>query len=172
MGCVGRVVACDAINRAVLKALLEQFNVHLGSQRWLHLKLSVEFANVIFGKDEVHRTDFAGYRCAEGLNQSNNFDGSPCANPHDMHGTTCVKGQQAVAHRRDFLGGSRNAFESKHRTDCTFVHRSALAKVCVIGVHQDRKANLVAKDHRSGHDLGILDRKAFIASGNDSRSFH
>ena len=82
------MIARNAVNGAVLQSLLKQFNIDLGSQRWLHLKLGIKVADMVLGKGEVHRADFAGHRRTKRLHQPYNLDRSPGADAHDVNRTT------------------------------------------------------------------------------------
>ena len=53
--------------KAAADSLLKKLDIDLRAKRRLHLKFRVKFADIIFGENEVHRTNFARHRSAERL---------------------------------------------------------------------------------------------------------
>lgn len=84
VGCVGRVVAGYAVDRAVIQALDHDVDIELGSQWRGDLEVGPEFSNGLISEGEVHRAYFASDRGSEVLGLPDHLYRAPSADAHDV----------------------------------------------------------------------------------------
>ena len=169
---VGRVVAGDAVDGAVVEALHQEVKVELGSEGGQDFEPSVELADAFVREGEVGGADFAGDGRAEELGLADHFDRAPGADAHDVQLAAGVQREEAVAHDGDLFGAAGDALEAEHRADRAFVHRAALAQGGVFAMGEDGEVELDAEFHGLAHDEGTLDGEFFVTGGHDPGLLH
>src|SRR5450759_327561 len=169
---VGRVIRSDEIDRSVLHAIAQRFDILRGAKRWIHLRVRVVPPNALLRQREMVGADFRSDSYPALLPPANQLDGSLRAHVREVNVPARQPCEEDVADDHDLLRFRLNPLEAELRADDPFVHRSARRERWLLAMVDHGNLEGARVLERRSHQLRARDRLAVIADRDRAGAHH
>ena len=163
------MIGSDGVHGAVGKRDDNRFAVSRGTQRRVHLKVRVVFADILVQKREMVRRNFAGHSGFCALAAAHGLEGvSSGEMGHVQARFANLLGERDIAVDDARFGRRRHAAQAQPKAGGPEVHRTVLGESRVLCVLHHGKIQFRAQTQSHAHDFVVEDRLSIVGDGNCS----